>query len=1103
MEKSSFIKLGIAALALVAGGNTYAQLTEQTSMHVSGNYDITMVSSVGLQPAWVSNTNPVTVIRTITNDEMFGAGDDLSLNNRFDGSVPSKAAAQAFMPQPGAINYQVYADCDDDMSTFQSSAAFLDFGDNMGCAEIDHAYLYWTGTSGNTSYSAYPGTPTMKSFAGGAVGNINDYHNIKFKVPGMTDYVSLVESGVTIRDVAPKGDSYVCMADVTSLIAGRPGGLVWVANLQSGSEKGSGGARAGWSLIVIYHYPNCAQRTIRFWDQNGKKEGAGNGTSLNFKFDANEVPVGGNSISYMGFLGLDGEDTAPLILDQLSLKGTETQDAITASAKAVAEKNKIVFNGGNGNIDVQPFLTDQPAVHACNEKGVCGDAVYSGFVSSQTTTYSSENGLNGNQVTRLPNNVITLGYDAHHVKLPTGAMAKGATTATAKLPDEQNGNYMVEMAYMAIETQQAVLLMDKTSLESSAAPSGELTYQLSVKNVGTKATTGKSTVIDTLDLTLDFVEGSVKFLDKSGAEIAGTSTAVNVGQDENEILTFQVPEIAAGDGSKANDSIRIQFKVRVKGIDRTDIWAYGCNRQVKNKATLIYKNDAGNDVEIGSNTSGGCSALSTYFYTPIVDAALEESYLKSHHDTLDLSENKNAGKMPVIPELRSRLQVLLNNLGMTNVDVNLFTFYDAESGVELTDDSRFDLSLGSIDYLADADLGGGCVETFYINVKVAMEPAVYSEEVVEGSGIYGFTSYIGKSDGVLKMRVFNGTAPYTIKLYNSKGDSVYVAGTNQSDYTFIIENLDNDTYCAVVTDANGNSNKYCDFVVSDPEELTVSIVSSQDRQCKYTTVNLQSSVSGRDPNQVEYVWKENNQSVSTSKNYSNPYFQQSSTYKLYVCDGSGQVTAEKRIDAIATPHMNFLPTDTACVTFYLPTSYQSAYDAWKDHETYPDSIIGTYAAIEDSGDPDVYAGNLAMRYTDAEGNEVNRDQMGTGEIYAQIVAAGTCSSNIERTGVFVKTFEECYPILVSKFFSPDGNGQNDRFTIDGLDDPHYINESPHITVFNRYGKKVWEADRDEILKGWDGTSDGEGLSSADYWYEITFNDLKSQVGHFTLKRRKE
>lgn len=1105
MKKNLLLRTGLALLVSAVGLNASAQLSPRAEMNKTGNYDVKMVSAPALQPAWISSSNPMTVVDIMTNEEMFGAGDDNALNNRFDWNLTGKTAQAAMAANhPGATAIsQVYADCDDDNNTFQSSAAFMDFGNNMGCTKIEAAYLYWSGTDGNTNYAAYPGTTTMKSYTGNmAVGNMTNYNTVKFKAPGMADYVDVTAT----RNVTPAGDSYVCMADLTQMVKKNPeyftGGLYWVANVKSGSEKGSGGARAGWSLVVIYNYPNCPQRVIKFWDQSESTTGAGNGTTISLSFTNDKVSE--NNISYLGFIGLDGEDTAPLIMDNIKLEGTETQDQITAKSRAVAEQNKIVINGGNGNKDIQPFLTDQAPVHACNEKAVCADAVYSGFVSSQMTTYDPETGLNGNQITRLPNNIITLGYDAHHVKLPDGAVAGNAKTVTAKMPDEQNGNYMLVMAYMAIETEQAMLLLDKKSVEASTKPDGEVTYELTITNVGAKPAKDVSIVHDTLDKTLDFVPGSVKFFDKNGAEIQGCSfNIINQGADVDEALTFNIPPIGSlNDDTNKNNVITIQFKAKVKGIDRTDIWAYGCNRQVKNKAVVIYKNDAGDDVRTGSNSSGGCDGESVYFYTPVVDEDLEKSYLASHHDTLDLSQEANAANMSVLPTLRSRLQYHLNDIGLST-DANAFTFYDAESGMEVPADAKFDVTRGNIDYLADADLGGGCVETFYFNVKVTKRPSISVAEVA--GGVHGQTSYKGRQDGSMQVRAFNGNAPYTLKVYDANGTVVYTAGAAAEDYTFAVGGLKAGTYSAAVTDGKGFVASSGTLTIVDPVDMVISINGAA-AQCKYQPLTLSAEVSGRDAGNLQYVWRKDGVDVSTSQTYTEGSFEEGATYTLFVCDGGGQEVATKAVAAVPTPKIEVVKSDTGCREFFLPKDYQSAFAAYQEHVTYPDSIIGVLGAQEVSGDPDIDEADLVLTYyTPKNGDQVqmNIDKIEKSQdLIVRVTAGGLCYHQ-DTTQVIVKSFQDCYPIEVPAFFSPDDNGINDIFKIAGISDWHYESESPEIVVFDRYGKKVYSGNYDDIKAGWDGKYDGKDLPSGDYWYELTYKTIKPKVGHFTLKRRKE
>ena len=190
----------------------------------------------------------------------------------------------------------------------------------------------------------------------------------------------------------------------------------------------------------------------------------------------------------------------------------------------------------------------------------------------------------------------------------------------------------------------------------------------------------------------------------------------------------------------------------------------------------------------------------------------------------------------------------------------------------------------------------------------------------------------------------------------------------------------------------------------------------------------------------------------------------------------------------------------------LPKDYQSAFAAYQEHVTYPDSIIGILGAQEVSGDPDIDEADLVLTYyTPKNGDQaqMNIDKIEKSQdLIVRVTAGGLCYHQ-DTTQVIVKSFQECYPIEVPAFFSPDDNGINDIFKVAGISDWHYESESPEIVVFDRYGKKVYSGNYDDIKAGWDGKCDGKDLPSGDYWYELTYKTIKPKVGHFTLKRRKE
>ena len=86
-----------------------------------------------------------------------------------------------------------------------------------------------------------------------------------------------------------------------------------------------------------------------------------------------------------------------------------------------------------------------------------------------------------------------------------------------------------------------------------------------------------------------------------------------------------------------------------------------------------------------------------------------------------------------------------------------------------------------------------------------------------------------------------------------------------------------------------------------------------------------------------------------------------------------------------------------------------------------------------------------------------------------------------------------------KFFTPNGDGNNDTWQIKG------INSQPDAIIYihDRYGKLLKQIG--PTGQGWDGTYNGNRMPSSDYWFvleyrEPTTDERKTFRAHFTLKR---
>lgn len=103
--------------------------------------------------------------------------------------------------------------------------------------------------------------------------------------------------------------------------------------------------------------------------------------------------------------------------------------------------------------------------------------------------------------------------------------------------------------------------------------------------------------------------------------------------------------------------------------------------------------------------------------------------------------------------------------------------------------------------------------------------------------------------------------------------------------------------------------------------------------------------------------------------------------------------------------------------------------------------------------------------------------------------------------VFVKdingcgiTSQEVVLLNYPKFFTPNGDGNNDKWRIKySFKEPDF-----YVTIFDRYGKLITTLPSSS--DGWDGTLNGVQLPSTDYWFVVNRQDGRELRGHFSMIR---
>jgi len=87
-------------------------------------------------------------------------------------------------------------------------------------------------------------------------------------------------------------------------------------------------------------------------------------------------------------------------------------------------------------------------------------------------------------------------------------------------------------------------------------------------------------------------------------------------------------------------------------------------------------------------------------------------------------------------------------------------------------------------------------------------------------------------------------------------------------------------------------------------------------------------------------------------------------------------------------------------------------------------------------------------------------------------------------------------LVIPPYFSPNGDGINDRWEIELISD---IYPNAVITIYDRFGKLLVRYKGSDM--GWDGTYLGKSMPTTDYWYVIDIDEINKQyIGHFTLIR---
>lgn len=180
----------------------------------------------------------------------------------------------------------------------------------------------------------------------------------------------------------------------------------------------------------------------------------------------------------------------------------------------------------------------------------------------------------------------------------------------------------------------------------------------------------------------------------------------------------------------------------------------------------------------------------------------------------------------------------------------------------------------------------------------------------------------------------------------------------------------------------------------------------------------------------------------------------------------GQLTDTALINYYPAPTL-FLPSDTQVCRQFL-------------YQIIPDTIgssFDTYALLWNTGET-----------TD----KLEAIPYGTG--YFSLSVTDECGSAIDS--IFVE-ISDCFPpIIIPNIITPNGDGLNDLFVIEGIDDRNF-----ELFIFNRWGQELFYTSN-PTLERWNATAHGEGeVNDGTFFYVL--NNLDSEesfTGYVTVLR---
>ena len=229
---------------------------------------------------------------------------------------------------------------------------------------------------------------------------------------------------------------------------------------------------------------------------------------------------------------------------------------------------------------------------------------------------------------------------------------------------------------------------------------------------------------------------------------------------------------------------------------------------------------------------------------------------------------------------------------------------------------------------------------------------------------------------------------------------------------------------------------------------------------------------------------------------------------VFICEDTPVATVGQRV-----PNPNYAYSwDSGQVSSQITVTNEGTYTLSVTNEQGTVSCVGVRSVTVIFSRPPVISNievtymddsNIVSIFTEEEGNfeyqlDDNTPQsspvfndMPPGLHAITVIDVNGCGNDVEDVVI----------VGFPKFFTPNGDGINDLWTIGGMN----VLDDPIVHIYDRFGKLLYQMNANN--PGWNGISNGKVMPPSDYWFKLSYTDMNGQMAtakfinnHFSIKR---